>query len=120
VVASYTFIVEMSLFSFGFSGAQDVAEKIATTLRLGSGQLRSLLRQCTAKILWCTTTACLFAGRFKSTLSASKPLNCSVTFTNEVGKMWKEVAKVCFQVLSHYLFGQTKLSRTADLQGPFK
>jgi hypothetical protein len=30
VVASYTFVVEISLFSFGFSGAQDVAEKIAT------------------------------------------------------------------------------------------
>jgi hypothetical protein len=28
VVASYTFIVEISLFSFGFSGAPDVAEKL--------------------------------------------------------------------------------------------
>jgi len=34
VVASYTFIIQISLFSFGFSGAQDVAEKTATTATL--------------------------------------------------------------------------------------
>jgi len=62
VVAGYTVVVEISQFLFGFSGARDVAEKIATTLRLGSEQLSSLPRQCTAKIIWCATTACLFAG----------------------------------------------------------
>jgi Na+-driven multidrug efflux pump len=62
VVASYTFIVQISLFSFGFSRAQDVAEKITTTLRLGSEQLSSLPRQCIAKIILCATIACLFAG----------------------------------------------------------
>jgi hypothetical protein len=46
VVASYTFVFEISLFSFGFSGAQDVAEKNSTTLSLGSEQLSSLPRQC--------------------------------------------------------------------------
>jgi hypothetical protein len=97
MVASYTFIVEISLFSFGFSGAQDVTGNIPTTFRLGSEQLSSLPRHCTAKIKWCATTACLFAGWFNNTLSAIRPLNSSVTLTNEVGKMWKKVAKVCFE-----------------------
>lgn len=69
-------------------------------------QLPHLLpRQCTAKIIWCAKTACLFAVWFNNSLSASRPLNCSVTLTNEVGKMWKEVAEVFFEVLSHHWFG---------------
>jgi hypothetical protein len=34
-------------------------------------------------------------------------MNDCVSLTNEVGKVWKEVAKVCFEVPAYHLFGCT-------------